>query len=82
MNRFSTQQNGMTNSFFFYLAFIAFWKRALHIYIYTYTAAQKFEKFGISKMFYVFFKEVSSAHQGCIYLIKNTEKNVYFVKYY
>ncbi len=26
----------MTNSFLFYLAFIAFWKRALHIYIYIY----------------------------------------------
>ncbi len=24
----------MTNSFFFNLAFVAFWKRALHIYIY------------------------------------------------
>ncbi len=34
MNRFSTQQNGMTNSFFLNLAFIAFWKRALHIYVY------------------------------------------------
>ncbi len=31
MNRFSTQQNGMTNSFL-NLAFIAFWKRALQIY--------------------------------------------------
>ncbi len=31
VNRFSTQQNGITNSFFFYLAFIAFWKRALHM---------------------------------------------------
>ncbi len=28
----------------------------------------------ISKVFNVF-KEVSYAHQGCIYLIKNTEKN-------
>ncbi len=37
MNRFSTQQNGMTNSFFLNLVFIAFWKRALHIYyIYIY----------------------------------------------
>ncbi len=29
--------------------------------------------FRISKIF-MFLKEVSSAHQGCIYLIKNTEK--------
>ncbi len=28
------------------------------------------QKFGISKIFNDFFKEVSSAHQGCIYLIK------------
>ncbi len=35
-----------------------------------YTAVQKF---GIRKNFNIF-KEVSSAHQGCIYLIKNTEK--------
>ncbi len=34
--------------------------------------AQKIE---ISKIFYVF-KGVSSAHQGCIYSIKNTEKTV------
>ncbi len=25
-------------------------------------------------LFIFFFKEVSSAHQGCIYLIRNTEK--------
>ncbi len=36
------------------------------IYIYIHTAAQKF---GNSKIL-VFFKGVSSAHQGCIYLIK------------
>ncbi len=42
----------------------------IYIYIYTHTADQKF---GISTIFYVF-KEVSSAHPGCIYLIKNTEK--------
>ncbi len=28
-----------------------------------------------SVRFLLFFKEVSSAHQGCIYSIKNTEKN-------
>ncbi len=39
----------------------------IYIYIYIYTATQKF---GISKIFYVF-KGVSSAHQGCIYLTKN-----------
>ncbi len=27
-----------------------------------------------SVKFVMFFKEASSAHQGCIYLIKNTEK--------
>ncbi len=37
--------------------------------LYTYTAAQKF---GISKIFNIFFLKDSSA-QGCIYLIKNTE---------
>ncbi len=41
----------------------------IHRYYYiTYTAAQKF---GISKIFNVF-RGVSSAHQGCIYSIKNT----------
>ncbi len=40
MNRFSTQQNGMTNSFFLHLAFIAFWKRALHILIRIFILAQ------------------------------------------
>ncbi len=29
-----------------------------------------------SVRFLMFFKEVSSAHQGCIYLIKNTEKKL------
>ncbi len=38
----------------------------------VYTATQKF---GISKIFNVF-KGVSSAHQGCIYSIKNTVKTV------
>ncbi len=42
--------------------------------LYIYTAAQKF---GISKIL-MFFKGVSSAHQGCIYSIKNTEKTVIF----
>ncbi len=42
----------------------------IYIYIYIYTATQKF---GISKIF-MFFMGVSSAHQGCIYSIKNTEK--------
>ncbi len=35
-----------------------------------------------SVRFFMFFKDVSSAHHGCIYLIKNTDKNCYFVKYY
>ncbi len=30
-----------------------------------------------SVRFFMFFKEVSSAHQGCSYLIKNTEKNLF-----
>jgi len=38
------------------------------------------EKFGNITIFYVF--EVSCAHQACIYLIKNTEKNCNSVKYY
>ncbi len=45
---------------------------------FAYTAAQKF---GISKIFNVF-KGVSSAHQGCTYSIKNTEKNCNIVKSY
>ena len=32
--------------------------------------------------FLMFLKEVSSAHQGYIYLIKNTVKNSNIVKYY
>ncbi len=43
---------------------------SLHLYIYKYTAAQTF---GIRKISHVF-KRVSSAHYGCIYSIKNTEK--------
>ncbi len=33
------------------------------------------QKFGVGKILNVL-KEVSSAHQDCIYLIKNTVKNV------
>ncbi len=50
----------------------------IYIYTYIYTAAQKF---GISK-FLTFFKGVSSAHQGCIYSIKNTGKKSNIVKSY
>ncbi len=46
------------------------------IYVYVHTATQKF---GISKIS-MFFKVASSAHQGCIYSIKNTEKNGNIVK--
>ncbi len=46
-----------------------------HTHTDLYTAVQKY---GISKMF----NGVSYAHQGCIYLIKNTEKNSNNVKYY
>ncbi len=42
----------------------------IYIYTHTHTVAQKF---GISTIFNVVI-EVSSAHQGCIYSIKNTEK--------
>ncbi len=31
--------------------------------------------------FFVFFKEVSSAHQACIYLIQSTVKNNNILKY-
>ncbi len=34
------------------------------------------EKFAISKIFYVFLKEASYAHQRSICLIKNTEKKL------
>ncbi len=40
------------------------------------TNSQKFE---IITIIFMFLKEVSSAHQGCIYLVKNTVK---IVKYY
>ncbi len=30
------------------------------------------QTFGIGKIFKMFLKEVSYAHQGCIYMIKNT----------
>ncbi len=33
-------------------------------------------------LFLMFLKEVSYAHQACIYLIKNTEKNNNIVKYF
>ncbi len=49
--------------------------RPIWFLFYIYTAVQKF---GISKIF----NGVSDAHQGCIYLIKNTEKNSNVVKYY
>ncbi len=39
-------------------------------------------KFGVCKIFTVFEKKVSYAQEGCIYLIKNTEKNSKIVKYY
>ncbi len=39
----------------------------------TYSTTQKFR---VGKIFKMFLKEVSSAHQGCIYLIKNTVKMV------
>ncbi len=45
---------------------------ANYIYIYVYIY-KKLKSLG-SVRFFMFFKEVSSARQGCIYLIKNTEK--------
>ncbi len=50
-----------------------------HTHTHTHTAAQKF---GISKIFLMFFKEMSYAHQGCIYLIKIQKNTCNFVKYY
>ncbi len=38
--------------------------------------------FCISYVFLIFLKEVRYAQQDCIYLIKNTEKNIDIVKYY
>ncbi len=43
-----------------------------------YTTGQKFW----TVRFLMFFKEVSSAHQACIYLIRSTEKNSKFFKYF
>uniref|UniRef100_A0A8C2JY59 LIM-domain binding 1b n=1 Tax=Cyprinus carpio TaxID=7962 RepID=A0A8C2JY59_CYPCA len=43
-----------------------------HTHTHIYSTAQKFE----TLLFLMFLKEVSSAHQACIYLIKNTEKTV------
>ncbi len=37
------------------------------LFTYAYTGIQKY---------FFFLKEISSAHQGCIYLIKNTAKTV------
>ncbi len=48
----------------------------IYIYIYIYVALILY-----IKIFNVF-KEVSYAHQGCIYLIRNTDKNWIFLKYY
>ncbi len=39
------------------------------------------QKFGVSMFFFMFLKEVSYAHQSCIYLFKNTVYIV-IVKYY
>ncbi len=39
------------------------------------------QKFGIGKSIFMFLKEVSCAHQGCIYLIRNALKSN-IVKYY
>ncbi len=47
------------------------------LYIFT---LQYQSKFGHTIL--MFLKEVSSAHQACIYLIKNTEKNSTIMKYY
>ncbi len=49
-------------------------KYRLYIYIYIYSLW--------SVRFLMFFKEVSYAHRGCIYLIKNTEKNCNIVQYF
>ncbi len=43
-----------------------------------------FRSFGSIRflMFFLVFKEIPYVHQGCIYFIKNTEKNINIVKYY
>ncbi len=44
-----------------------------HTHTHTHTRSKVWE----SEDFFIFFKEVSYAHQGCIYLIKNTgEKSI------
>ncbi len=48
------------------------------IHIHTHTAVQKLG----SVRFVMFFKEASFAHQGCIYLMKNTKINSNIVNYY
>ncbi len=45
-----------------------------------YTTSQKFLNSNICNVFF-FFKEVSSAHQACIYLIQSTAKTVYYIYY-
>ncbi len=50
------------------------WKMDYLTYVWTmYTTSQKYLN---SKIFLCFFKEFSSAHQACIYLIQNTAKVV------
>ncbi len=52
----------------------------IYFYLYTHTHTHTHThalKVWESEDFFIFFKEVSYAHQGCIYLIKNTgEKSI------
>ncbi len=52
-----------------FVAYIDLYVTTKHIYITV-------QKFGDSKIFLMFLKEVSYAHQGYIYLIKNTVQTV------
>ncbi len=49
------------------------------------TTSQKFLNSKVCNVFFLFvlfFKEVSSAHKSCIYLIQSTAKTVYYIYYY
>ncbi len=52
--------------------------RRVRILILQLTIYATSQKILCSKIFYVFFKELSSAHQACIYLIQSTAKTVTF----
>uniref|UniRef100_A0A8C1GL86 Uncharacterized protein n=1 Tax=Cyprinus carpio TaxID=7962 RepID=A0A8C1GL86_CYPCA len=53
----------------------------IHTYIHTYIYTVQVKSLE-TLLFLMFLKEVSSAHQACIYLIKNTEKSNIVIYYY